>query len=318
MHKSVFVSAICLFLIACQLSSQPSPQASVPHQEKWGIYSLDLDTEDVNLLYSSPKRITTLRLNSAGNKFVFSQTVGGDEYEHEEIFTLNIDDQNLQQLTDNEQWDIYPSWSPDSSQIAYLSFRDTDLDVYVMQSDGSNQIRLFDSGWHDSDIHWEENQIAFTANSRIWIMNDDGSNAHPISEPPRAGEWGNANLPFGDYDPRISPDGMKIVFERLVDDKSSNGNYDIYLMNTDGANLTRLTENGYSQGLANWSHSGDRIIYTVAAIEDQGMYDLFMMNSDGSENQSVTPANFPPEFLCHSPTFSPDDSTIYFIGEWWQ
>ncbi|MCJ7832385.1 MAG: hypothetical protein MUP92_02940 [Actinobacteria bacterium] len=38
-------------------------------------------------------------------------------------------------------------------------------------------------------------------------MDSDGSDARPITDPPRVGEWGNAVLPFGDYDPRISPDG---------------------------------------------------------------------------------------------------------------
>ena len=130
--------------------------------------------------------------------------------------------------------------------------------------------------------------------------------------------WGNANLPFGDYDPRLSPDGSKLVFERLLNDSSIHGNYDIFIVNSDGTGETRLTYTGYSQGLASWSHSGDKIVYIVAAIGTEGKYDMYIMNYDGTDSRNITPDYFPSNFLCHSPIFSPDDSEILFIGEWWE
>ena len=297
--------------------THPTPQAVVPQQDRWGIYSLSLDTGEVELLYSHPETITVLRLNNAGDRFVFSQVMRVGDVTQEEIFTLGIDGQDLHRLTDNESRDLYPAWSPDDARIAFLSFRGPDLDIYVMDSDGDNVGQLYDSGSHDADIHWVGEKIAFTAYSQIWIMNDDGTGAHQITEPPRAGEWGNANLPFGDYDPRINSDGSKIVFERLVDDESLHGNYDLFAMDIDGSNLTRLTDTGYSQGLASWSNSGSQIVYTVAAIDDVGQYDIYIMNTDGTDNRDITPRTFPTRFLCSSPIFSIDDTRIYFIGEWW-
>jgi hypothetical protein len=79
----------------------------------------------------------------------------------------------------------------------------------------------------------------------------------------------------------------------------------------------RLTNTGYSQGLAAWSHSGGQIAYVVAAMNGVGAYDIHVVGSDGSGDRDVSPAFFPPEFLCHGVTFSPDDATLYFIGEWW-
>jgi Tol biopolymer transport system component len=86
-------------------------------------------------------------------------------------------------------------------------------------------------------------------------------------------------------------------------------------INVDGTQETRLTSTGYAQGLASWSHSGDRMVYGVAAIGEAGKYDMYMMNADGSENHDVTPGYFAANFLCHSPIFSQDDLEIYFIGE---
>lgn len=312
------VSIIVVLSAGCLTKqAHPIPQTTVPQEDRWGIYSLNLDMGEVELLYSNPETITVLRLNSSGDRFVFSQVVRVGDTTQEEIFTLSIDGQDLQRLTNNEFRDLYPAWSPDDARVAFLTFRGPDLDIYIMDADGGNVKQLFDSGSHDADIHWVGEKIAFTANNRIWIMNDDGTGAHQITEPPRAGEWGNANLPFGDYDPRFNSDGSKIVFERLVGDQSIHGNYDLYLMDIDGSDVTRLTDTGYSQGLASWSHSGSRIVYTVAAIDEVGQYNIYIMNADGTDNRDITPDTFPTRFLCNSPIFSLDDTRIYFIGEWW-
>jgi Tol biopolymer transport system component len=149
------------------------------------------------------------------------------------------------------------------------------------------------------------------------MINEDGTNPIQITNPPRAGEWGNSVLPFGDYDPYLSPNGIEIVFERLVNDQTSHGNYDIYKINIETKQEEALTNTGYTQGLPVLSYMGDRIVYLVGAIGEQGHFDLYLMNSDGSENQNITPKYYPEEFLCHDPIFSKDDSKIYFIGEWY-
>lgn len=297
--------------------SAPSDGLSVPKRDRWGIYRLDLETQAVELIFSSPTEIASLRLNHAGDRFTFSQKVNGDANAQEEVFSLNTDGTGLQMLTNNDLWDLYPAWSPDDSRIAFLSQRNDSLGIFVMNSNGSNQAELFDSESHEADIDWVGDSIAFTRDSRIWIVKADGSEARPLTDPPRAGEWGAANLPFGDYDPRISPDGSTVVFERLVGDQSPNGNYDLYSIDVATAEETRLTNSGYSQGLASWSHSGQQLVYIVAAIDQAGQYDLYEMSADGSNNRNITPAYFPPEFLCHWAVFSADDSAIFFIGEWW-
>ena len=110
------------------------------------------------------------------------------------------------------------------------------------------------------------------------MMRADGSELRTVTNPPRAGEWENANLPFGDYDPKISPDGMKIVFERMIGDTSQHGNYDLLTINVDGTHLKNITHTGYSQGLASWSPTGNQIAYIVSAMDDVGLYDLFLVN----------------------------------------
>jgi Tol biopolymer transport system component len=296
----------------------PAKDRVVPHEEQWGIYSLELATEEVELLYSSDSAISYLTLNHAGDRLAFSQKLDGNANEDEGICTIDAAGGNFTRVTDNKFWDLYPAWSPDDSRFAFLSFRDNDLDLYMMDSDGSNARRLYDSGSHDADVHWSGDTIVFTAHSRIWSIRDDGTDPRAVTDPPDAGEWGNANLPFGDYDPRLSPDGSRIVFERLHDDVSPHGNYDIYVIGSDGSGEAALTTTGYSQGFASWSHSGDRLVFIVAAIGDEGKYHIHMMNSDGTNSRDITPEYFPGSFLCHTPVFAADDAHVFFVGQWWE
>ncbi len=290
----------------------------VPHIDKWGIYALDMTTEEVELLYSSMNKTAFLNLNKSGDTLAFSQQFGDDNNENEEICTLKVFSGDFTRLTNNNLMDVYPVWSPDGTRIASLSWRDKDLDIFVMEQNGSNQEKLYDSGYHDADIDWVGERIVFTSESRIWIMQDSGANPVPVTDPPKAGLWGQANLPFGDYDPRLSPDGNRIAFERLEDDTSPHGNYNIYVINTDGSEEIRLTNTGYSQGIISWSHKADKMVFIVGAIGDAGKYDIYLVDADGSNIVNITPTYFPPDFLCHTPVFSIDDSKIFFIGEWYE
>lgn len=298
----------------------PDAQDMVPHEGKYGIYALNLATKKVRLIYSTDSEIYTsaLSLNEQGEKLVFAQKADGTDDENTEIFTIDVDGQNLDRLTDNAYWDLYPVWSPNGERIAFLSKRDDDLDVYIMDADGNNQFMFYDSGLHDADISWAGDTIVFTSGFKIWGIKADGTGLLQITDPINAGRWGQANLPIGDYDPRLRFDCSRIVFERLEDPESLHGSYNIFAINLDGTQETRLTNTNYSQGLASWSHSADKIVYIVAAINNEGKYDLYMMNADGSDNRNITPEYFASNFLCHSPTFSQDDSEIYFIGQWYE
>lgn len=309
-----FVVAVIVIIAALQIGVE---KRTVPHEGAWGIYSLALDSGDVELVYSSDNMLEFLSLSPADGKLAFSERIGGTEQTSAEICSVNVDGTGFSQLTDNGALDVYPAWSSDGAALYFLTWRNASMDLYKMNSDGTGQALFYDSGYNDADVNCVGQKLVFTRQSQIWSMDDDGSGDVAVTSPPMAGVWGEANLPFGDYDPRLSPDGSRIVFERLVDDTSVHGNYDIYVIDSDGTGEHALTANGYSQGLPTWSHSGDRIAYIVAAVNDSGVYHIYMMNSDGTDNVDVTPSYFPDGFLCHSAVFSQDDSRLYFIGQWW-
>src|ERR1051325_7977490 len=123
-----------------------------------------------------------------------------------------------------------------------MTYRDGNGEVYVMDSNGANQINLTNSpGTLDIQPAWSPDgtKIAFERGtgslSQIYIMNANGSNQVRLSDGPY------------DYVPEWSPDGTKIAFTRLQDDIS-----DIYVMNPDGSNPVRLTNHSDDDSVPNW------------------------------------------------------------------
>jgi Tol biopolymer transport system component len=309
-----------ILIDGCKKETTAPESRTVPHQERWGIYTLDLSTENVDLIYSTLEEISGLDLDSSGTHLVFSLKGSADVLDTSaEIYIINTSGGNLQRLTTNNYLDTYPSFAPDGSRIVFLSMRNGTLDLYVMNSNGSDQQTLYDSGGQDADVDWgPDEDIVFTRDHQVWKIKTDGTNPRQVTDPPDAGEWGIANLPIGDYDPRLSPDGKRIVFERLEDPNTLHGSYNFFVVGSNGAGEARLTSNGYAQGLASWSHAADRIVYTISAVSDQGEYDAYVMDTDGRNSHSIMPDYFPNAFLVHQAIFSKDDTGIFFVGEWWE
>jgi Tol biopolymer transport system component len=103
---------------------------------------------------------------------------------NEEIYVMNAEDGSEQiRLTNNNDIDQFPNWSPNSTKIAFTSTRDLNEEIYVMNAaDGSNQIRLTNNNTSDTHPSWSPDgtKIAFTStrdgNFEIYVMNAaDGS-----------------------------------------------------------------------------------------------------------------------------------------------
>ena len=90
--------------------------------------------------------------------------------------------------------------------------------------------------------------------------------------------------------------------------KSVSGNEDIYVMNADGSNVTRLTTNAAVDQAPRWSPDGSKIVF--ASTRD-GNYEIYAMNADGSSQTRVTNNSA----LDANPSWSPDGSKILFYSQ---
>ena len=105
---------------------------------------------------------------------------------------------------------LLPGGSADAGvteRIAFWSNRDGNVDVYVINTDGSGETRLTNNAAIDTQPDWSPDgtKIAFTSNrdgnSEVYVMNADGSGQTRLTN----------NLGFAGT-PAWSPDGSRIAF----------------------------------------------------------------------------------------------------------
>lgn len=116
--------------------------------------------------------------SSDGSQIVFCSNRDGNC----EIYIMDADGDNQQNITNSLTFDGSPEWSPVGNQIAFNSDRDGNMEIYVMNSDGSNVIRLTDNSATDGNPHWsfDGTWIFFQSdrdgNQEIYRMDSNGEN----------------------------------------------------------------------------------------------------------------------------------------------
>lgn len=269
----------------------------------------------VVLFFSIVASITGICADNAVEKIAF---ISDRDEKGWQIYVMDTDSSSQKRITDIPGIDFFRiSASPDGKKILAAAGPITSADMIIDKSDlymldvnGGKPLRLTDDkaiqdspGWFPSG-----KKIIFSSNEKgyygIYTADADGKNIKPLT----GGK-------FNDMNPSVSPDGKKIVFESDKTEKdtgspdeqlsyeeydeydvpdgkripyNNDGSSKIYIMDSDGKNRKRLTNQGGIHTRPFWSADGKKIYYFSGYVADSmtRRVTLEYMDADGKNKQT--------------------------------
>jgi tricorn protease len=218
--------------------------------------NINAETED-NLVEvrSFASKVDDYDLAPSGRRIAFSI--------HGEIFTAPVEEGDVVQVTDNPARDRQPHFSPDGKQLAFVSDRSGREEIYIVAADGSGDPqKITDIDALKFTFRWspDSKQIAFTTsdsklikydltskqsaeitsskygqiNGAIWSpdgkwiaysKSNSARNTNIYLAPAAGGPEHKVTFEsLNDVNPRFSPDGKKLYFERIDGSFGGGGN----------------------------------------------------------------------------------------------
>ena len=233
------------------------------------------DGSDWQQLTNSQYTSFNATLSPDGQKAVYVISNG----KYSEIYELNINTGSSIQLTDLQKNVGAPEISPDNQSIIFHYRSGNNVEIWIMDRDGSNPHRLYKvSGKDVHDATWSPDgtQILFALgkaeNNQFYIMNADGSNLQLVNDTIDSrgrSDWSNDLISFDQGEPYL---------------------HEVFLMSTDGNDLRQVTHGNNSQG-ASLSPDGMWVAftaYTADSKQNPDSCEIFIMHIDGSDIRQLT------------------------------
>jgi TolB protein len=185
-----------------------------------------------------------------------------------------------------------------TSKVVFVSDRDGNDELYMMDYDGQNQTRLTFNTLRDYMPGWSPDgkTIAYTSyknlNAGLYLLNLEAGKVTAVS------------TRGTNFSPSFSPDGKKLAFCSTMD-----GNTEIYVANSDGKNIRRLTFNEAIDASPSWSPTSREIAF-VSDRSGQGQPQVYIMDAEGSNVRRIS---FGGSYH-DAPAWSPTGDRIVYVS----
>ena len=244
------------------------------------------------------------RITGEGGYFdtrvVYVAETGPKESKQKRLAIMDQDQANHRFLTDGSYLVLTPRFSPNSQKITYMSYMTRNSPrVYIFDIETGHQeiVGEFPGMTFAPRFSPDGKKIIMSyadpdvGNSEIYILDLATRVSNRIT-----------NSSAIDVSASFSPDGKKIVFNS---DRS--GRRHLYVAESDGKNLKRISRERGSYYTPVWSPRGDMIAFTK---QEGGQFYIGVMETDGSNERMIAKS-----FHVEGPTWAPNGRYLLYFKE---
>jgi len=215
----------------------------------------------------------------------------------EDVYLIRGDGSDLRQFTDNPGWDTGPVWTKDGQQLAFVIDGLTAPRAHISAADGSEghvvapelevtTVRV--------DLSPNGDLVAFRNLEDLYVVNTLTGEQTLLTP----------GADINPSNPRFSPAGTKLLFTA---DSANGDDDDLFVVNSDGTGLTKLTSVVKSVHRPAWHPTEDKILFEQR-IPGEGIA-LHVVGLDGV----VEKLPIVPKYRASSAAWSPDGNMIGYI-----
>ena len=216
--------------------------------------------------------------------------------QRKEIFVMDYDGNRPVQITNNGSLNLLPTWSPDGTQLAYVTYVTGRPEIHLIDAEGKRSRVFAREGDLNSAPEWSPD-----GRSMVYSVSRSG-NTEIVTIDFKSGRITRlTDHPAIDTAPVFSPTGRELAF---TSDRS--GSPQIYLMDADGANIRRLTREGSYNDSAAWSPRPRNLLAFASRLE--GHFEIMLLDLATGATRRLTRRMGNNE----NPRFSPDGLHIVF------